>query len=108
MRSGENLRSAGGADAARVEEIFQRIGDAVQRAAIDAAREFFVGAPRLLEREFFRNRDEGVEPRLGFPNAPQRLLRQFDSRDFARAKFGGRLLRWSRGSKVPAPARLPA
>ena len=95
---GEDFRSAGGADAAGGEEIFQRIGNTVERAAIDAAREFFIGAPGLLEREFFGDGDECVEPRLGFSNAAERFLGQFNSRDFAGAKLAAAAFsRWSRG-----------
>jgi len=35
----------------------------------------------------FGDGDEGVEARLRFPNAAERILRQFNGRDLARAKF---------------------
>ena len=96
----EDLRSGSGADAARFEEIFERIGDAVQRAAIDAARQFFIRAPGLCEREFFRDRDERVQQRLLLPDAVERFLGQFDRGNFARAKFCRRLFDSSFGFGV--------
>jgi len=86
---GEDFRSTGRADSARREKVFQPVGDAVERAAIDPAREIFIGSPGLLEREILGDGDEGVEPRLRFANAAKRLLGEFDRRDPARAEFGG-------------------
>jgi hypothetical protein len=64
----------------------------VERAALEAAGEFFIGTPGLLKREIFGDGDEGVEPRLGFPDAAKRFPGEFNGRDRACAKLRGRFV----------------
>ena len=57
-------RAACGSDASGLEEVFQCVGDALQRAAIDAAGEIVIGALGLFEGHFVGNCDEGVQAGL--------------------------------------------
>ena len=84
---GEDLRAASGADAFGLEVVFERVRNAVERATIDAASEFVVGAAGLCEREIFSDGDERVEAGLLGFDAAERLPRQFNGGDFAGAQL---------------------
>ena len=49
-------------DAAHVDEVFDRDGDAVERAATAPAGDFLIGVPRGLPGGFREDCDEGVQP----------------------------------------------
>src|SRR4051812_6135651 len=87
----EDFRSTSGTYAASGEYVFQCIGDSVQRTPVEASRQFFIGAARLLFGELVRNRYEGIEFGLQLPDSPQRRAHQFEGRYFPRAQFSSSL-----------------
>ena len=85
----KDLRAERGADAFGGKDVFERVGNAVQGAAIQAAGQLFVGAPGLFESHVIGDGDEGVQSWLLFVDEAQRFARQFEGRHLAGAQFRG-------------------
>ena len=68
-------------------------GNAVQRAAVDAAGEFPVALVRLPQRRLAGHGDEGVEFGIQALDLPQRLRHQLPRRHPARTQIRGQTLK---------------
>ena len=55
------FRMAGGADAGGLDDVLQRVGDAVQRAAARAGHQLAFGRPRLGERDLLGDQQKAVQ-----------------------------------------------
>ena len=67
-------------------------GDAVQRAAVDAAREFAVARGGFAQRGLGGDGDEGVEIAIEALDLAERFLHQLARGDPANAESGGESL----------------
>ena len=79
----EDFRPAGGADAASIDVVLVRDRNAVQRSAVDAAREFVVQYRRASSCRRFRDREERIQARIRVRHPPQRFFRQLANGKFS-------------------------
>src|SRR3989442_10231367 len=80
-------------NACRADVVFERNGDAVERAAITAlsarAKQFALGLARLLKSKFRRDRDVSIQLRIQPLDALEHQLRKLNGRELAFAKEAG-------------------
>ena len=82
---------AGGrrAHSRHIDQVFQRDGNSMQRAAPVARRDFCVCSSCLLQRQVRRHRDERVERGIQPLDAIETLARQLNGRQLAAANLFG-------------------
>ena len=85
-----DFRVAGGADAGGRIDVLQPERYAVQRAAIVAGHDLALGRSRLLAGLFRRRQQKGVELRVERLDAREQRIGQFDRREPAASRSGGR------------------
>src|SRR2546426_10173686 len=80
-------------NACRADVVFERNGDAVERAAITAlsarAKQFALGLARLLKSKFRRDRNVCIQLRIQPLDALEHQLRKLNGRELAFAKEAG-------------------
>src|SRR5690606_27695734 len=86
-----HLRAARGQDSLRVVNVLERERDAVQGAAVVAARDLALGPLRLRARELGSHGDERVELRLEGLDALEAGRRELDRGELAGADEAGGL-----------------
>ncbi len=74
-----------GVNAGGIEDVLEPDWNAMERAAIFAAKNFLLGPPRLVKRRLGQDRNEGVQLRIELLNTIEALVRQFRGRDLPRA-----------------------
>jgi len=79
------FRAPRGANAARGEQVFRAVRNAVQQAAIIAPGYLAIGAARLLESKISCECDDALQDRIVARKPIEIQLRQFDGRDLFRA-----------------------
>jgi hypothetical protein len=78
------FRMAGGGKPGDVDDVLDRIGNAVQRPAPRSARDFGLRRLRFGQRALRRDQQEGVDRRIDVVDPLEQRLGQLDRRQFAR------------------------
>jgi hypothetical protein len=80
------FRMAGRADAGRIVNVLQRVGDAVERPSVMACLEFRIGAAGIFQGALFGHQHEGVQRAIARGDAGQSVPRKGFGGDFAGAQ----------------------
>jgi hypothetical protein len=89
--AGHHLGMGGGGDALDIDDVLQRIGHAVERAAPVAGGDLGLGPARRGERALRHHRDKGVDPAVVALDPPEQRFGILDRRQFPGADQLGRL-----------------